>query len=59
VNQSTKTLMYPLRSVYPGRWSRARSLVGWVRVDLIGVAPTWWLGPPFSELIGIDGREWR
>ena len=55
MNQSTKTLVYPLYGVDFERGP----IIGWVRVDLIGVTPTWWLGPPFSELIGIDGREWR
>jgi hypothetical protein len=56
---AVKTLMYPLRTLHGDMRSRARSLVGWVRVDLIGIIPPWWMGEAILDTIDPAGREWR
>ena len=52
-------LMYPVWHPIVGQPRALEEHVGWVRVDLIGVTPPWWLGEPGLGRIDPERREWR
>jgi hypothetical protein len=51
--------MYPVWHPIVGQPRALEEHVGWVRVDLIGVTPPWWLGEPGLGRIDPERREWR